>query len=61
MARCQEEGEFHLSLLSILRHIGIKVIGRIVKGTRPLRFHADCVSLAVGQHGTRQYNMVRIR
>ena len=54
----QEERKLHLSLHAVLLHVGVEVVAGVVERARPLGVHADGITLAVGQHGTGQHDVV---
>ena len=54
----EEEGKLHVLLPAILLHIGIEVVRGVVERTGPLGARAHRSALAVGQHGTRQVDVV---
>ena len=58
--RRQEERKLHLPLDAVFSHIRIEVERRVVERARPTGVHTDSVALAVGQHGTWQYDIVVI-
>ena len=47
-------------LLAIFLHIRIEIEGRIIKTSRPLRMGTDIITLAVGEHRTRQLDHILI-
>ena len=55
---CQEEGELQMLLLTVLLHIGIEIIGRVVERTRPTGVHRHGITLAIGKHRARQHHVV---
>ena len=47
-------------LLAIFLHIRIEIEGRIIKTSCPLRMGTDIITLAVGEHRSRQLNYILI-
>ena len=56
----QEERELHVSFLTILLHIGIKIIAGVVERARPAGVHRNREALVIGLHRTRQQHIVLI-
>ena len=60
LLRRQEEGELHITLFTILLHIGIEVIAGVVERTRPTGVHRHRITFAIRQHRAWQYHVVVI-
>ena len=57
----QEERELHLTSLAVLLHVGIEIETGVVERARPLRLCGNDVTLAVGEHRTREEHVVVVR